>query len=33
MTRKQKKMLVRIVISAVLLVAAVLIPYTGTFSC
>ncbi len=31
MTRKQKKMLARIVISAVLLVAAVLIPYTGTW--
>ena len=31
MTRKQKKMLARIVISAVLLVAAVLIPYSGTW--
>ena len=31
MTRKQKKMLARIVISAVLLIAAVLIPYSGTW--
>ena len=31
MTRKQKKMLARIVVSAVLLVAAVLIPYSGTW--
>lgn len=29
MTRRQKKMLVRIIISAVLLVAAVLVPYSG----
>ena len=29
MTRKQKKMLLRIAVSAVLLVAAVLIPYEG----
>ncbi len=29
MTRKQKKMLVRIVVSAVLLIAAVLVPYQG----
>ena len=31
MTRKQKKMLARILVSAVLLVAAVLIPYRGTW--
>ena len=29
MTRKQKKMLVRIAVSAVLLIAAVLVPYQG----